>query len=188
MSTDDPSALGSTGDDNPPGFEYVQRVTTSAFRALAAHGEEINEAWPQILGGTYTAAEAMQSWAKVAESYYGIFVEIMRGPLPMHRPAWLVMPYSKKKPPPPHFSVRIDSTVARGTPLSYTNFEAVGAARSGRGILDGPPIGAGSRVQILLRNSAIQKLGTFTDHVAFIFRQGAGKEAPLVIVILRVML
>jgi len=186
MATDDPSAPG-TGDDNPPGFEYVQRVTTSAFRALAAQSEQINEAWPQILEGTYTAAEAMQSWARVAESYYGIFIEIMKGPLPMARPAWLVIPYSKKKPPPPSFSVRIDGTVPRGTSLSYTNFEAVGAAKSGRGILDGPPTGQGNRVQIVLRNEGIQKLGTFTDHVAFIFRQGTGKEAPLVIVILRVL-
>jgi hypothetical protein len=185
--TDDPSAPGRTGDDNPPGFEYGQRVITSAFRALAAHGEEINEAWPQIQGGTYTAAEAMQSWAKVAESYYGIFIEIMRGPLSMPRPAWMVIPYSKKKPPSPSISVRIDGTVPRGTPLSFTNFEAVGAAKSGRGILDGPPTGAGNRVQLVLRDSAIQKLGTYTDHVAFIFRQGTGRESPLVIVILRVM-
>lgn len=190
MSTDNPAGggpRGVSGDDNVPGFEYAQRVTTSAIRALTAHGEEINEAWSQIRRGKYDANAAMNSWARLAENYYGIFVEVMRGPFPIPRPAWLIIPYSKSKPPAPDFSVRIDGEVDKGTPLGYTKFEAVGADKPGLGMLDGPPEAAGNRVEIRLNNAAIQKLDPDTDHVAFIFRQGVGKATPLVIVVLRII-
>ena len=189
MSTDDPTGAGNSavGDDNVPGFEYAQRVTTSAIRALTAHGEELNDAWSQIRRGQYDSKAALNSWARLTEKYFGIFVEIMRGPVPMPRPAWLVIPYSKKKPPSPSFSVRIDGHVDRGTMLGYTKFEAVGAAKAGVGIFDGPPQAAGNRVEIQLKNAAIQKLAANTDHMAFIFRQGVGNASPLVIVVLRII-
>lgn len=188
MSTDDPAGgPPGPGDDNVPGFEYAQRVTTTAIRALTAHGEEINDAWSQIRRGKYDAAAAMTSWARLAENYYGIFVEMMRGPSPMPRPAWLVIPYSKEKPPSPSFSVRIDQHVDKGTLLGYTQFEAVGAEKSGVGIFDGPPEAAGNRIEIRLKDTVIQKLKANTDHMAFIFRQGVGKATPLVIVVLRIV-
>jgi hypothetical protein len=174
-------------DENFPGFEYAQRVTASTIRALAAHGEEINDAFMQIRRGTYDANDAMAAWTRLAENYYAIFAELMRGPSPIARPAWLIIPYSKKKPPSPIFSTPIEGNVDKRTPLACTKFEAVGGDRSGLGILDGPPEAAGGRVQIRLNDKAIQKLAVDSDHVGFIFRQGVGRIPPLVIVVLRVI-
>ena len=187
---DDPADTANRGDrggDNFPGFEYFQRVSTAAVRALAAHGEEMNGAWSEIRRGQYDVPTALQGWANVVENYYGIFTELMRGPAQVARPAWLVVPYSKGKPPAPSFSVRIEGSVAPGTPLDYTKFESFGwDERPLYGIYARPPEANGSRVEIRLNDEVIQRIRENTDLVSFIFRKSAGSAPPLVIVLLHV--
>jgi hypothetical protein len=175
------------GDDNLPGFEYLQRVSTAAFRAVTSHGEELNSAWSEIRRGRYSFDTAMKSWAKLTENYYGVFTEALRGPVELHRPAWLIIPYSKSQGGAPAFSVRIDGVLKKGTPLEYTKFEGVGATPSAiTDIYEKPPEAVGSRIHIRLSDTVIKSLPENSDHVGFIFRKGVGNAPPLVIVVLRV--
>jgi hypothetical protein len=179
--------VGEGGDDNFPGFEYIQRVTNAAVRALTSHGEELNKAWPEIRRGRYGPGAAMQAWARLTDSYVGIFTEGLRGPGLSMRPSWLVIPYSIKTPPAPAISVRIDGFLEKDATLEYSKFEGLGSAISAKNIYDRPPEAAGSRVKFRLNHAAIKNLNIDTDHVGFIFRQGMGTAPPLVIVVLRVV-
>src|SRR5262245_12801056 len=109
------AAIG--GDDNVPGFEFLQRVTTATVRALTAHAEELNGAWSEIRRGRFGPGVAMQSWTRVVENYYGIVTEAWRGPSPTAKPAWLVIPYSKSKPPAPSFSVPVEAVLEKGAQI-----------------------------------------------------------------------
>jgi hypothetical protein len=173
-------------DDNVPGFEYVQRISSASGRALAAQVERMNGDWSTMREGRYTFAMAMQSWAQAVESYYSVLTEAWRGPSQMPRPAWLVLPYSQRKPPAPALSVRIDGIFDQKTALEYTRFEGLGKAQSTEDIYAEPPYGVSSRVEVRLNDDAIQQLEANTDHVGFIFRKGMGVAPPLVIVVLRV--
>jgi hypothetical protein len=181
------SDVGEGGDDNFPGFEYIQRVTNAAVRALTSHGEELNKAWPEIRRGRYGPGAAMQAWARLTESYAGIFTESLRGPGQNMRPAWLVIQYSITKPPAPSVSVRIDGFLEKDAVLEYSKFEGLGSATSAKNIYDRPPEAAGIRVKFRLNHGAVGTLSPGTDHVGFIFRKGMGNAPPLVIVVLRVL-
>lgn len=176
------------GEDNVPGFEYAQRVAAATFRALMAHGEEINGAWLDVRRGRFGFDTALQTWAKLVDNYYGVFTEVIRGPSQLPRPAWLVIPYSKGKPPAPKCSVRVDGSLETGTALDYTKFESFGwDKRPVEGIYAKPPeVVVGSRVQFRLNEEVILGLSDNTDLVSFIFRKSIGSAPPLVIVLLRV--
>src|SRR5262249_49433491 len=81
--------------DNFPGFEYIDRVSTSAWRALTAHAQLVNASWSNLRQGRYPLDAAMQSWTRIVENYYGVFAEALRGPTRIVQPVWLVIPYTK---------------------------------------------------------------------------------------------
>jgi hypothetical protein len=181
------------GSDNVPGFEYAQRVSTAAFHAVLAHGEEANRAWSEIRRGRFGIGAAMQSWTKVVENYACVVMEGLRFPAQAPQPAWLFIPYSKKKPPTTPFSLRIDTTREQATPLEFTTFEGrapagdAGARATVRNALyTKTPDVAGGRIEFSLDHNKIQKLDDDTEHTAFAFRKGMGAGPPVAVIVLRV--
>ena len=172
--------------DNIPGFEYLQRVTMAAGRAVVAQVERLNEDWVRIREGTYTFGAALGTTAKWLESVTHVVDEAWRGPSQFPRPAWLIIPYSLRHKPAPDLSVRVDAIFDRRMPLDYTKFEGLGSARSSQDIYAQAPHGVGNRVELRLNELTLERLDPNTDHVGFIFRPNAGPSPPLVIVVLRV--
>jgi hypothetical protein len=180
------SAAGDGGDDNVPGFEYVQRVSTAAFRALSAHGEAMNAAWCQIRRGEFGFAEAARSWSKIVENYFTVVTEAARGPSQLARPAWQVIPYSKKDPRL-NFSVPTEYVLERGAALAYTRFASLTGDGVGGDIYEDTPKAVGSRVEFRLNRKVMDGLPDNADYIGFIIRKGMGTAPPLVIVMIRVL-
>jgi hypothetical protein len=174
--------------DNFPGFEYLSRASTAAGRALTAHAQALNSAWTQMREGRYTVAAAMQTWTRLAEDYYGIATELLRGPSPLRQPAWLVIPYVKRSQQCVDFSVAIDDFLERNSTLDATAFEMFGRDRSAHNNLyaKGSPQGSGTFVQISLDRAALDDLEDSSDHVSLIFRRGAGVVTPLAVVVVHI--
>jgi hypothetical protein len=171
---------------NVPGFEYLQRVSSAAGRAVAAQVEQMNNDWSKMRDGDYSFAKAMNSWARIVESYYGVVTEAWRGPAEFPRPAWLIIPYSKSKRRAPTISVRVDAIFDKRTSLEYTKFEGLGNAQSTDSMYAQAPEGVGTRVEMRLNHKAIQILQDDTDHVGLIFRKAVGAAPPLLIVVVHV--
>jgi hypothetical protein len=174
--------------DNVPGFEYVQRVSTAAFHAVLAHGEEANRAWSETRRGRFGIGAAMQSWTKVVENYAGVVAEGLRFPAQTSQPGWQFIPYSKKNPPTPPFSVRTDSTRELRQGLEYTTFAPLvptGSSTKSVRYSKTPEV-VGGRIEFTLDRSQIQTLDSNTDYIGFIYRKGMGAAPPVAIIVVHV--
>jgi len=171
--------------DNVPGFEYVQRVATSMFRALSAHGEEMNDAWLKIRRGGFGFADALQSWARVADNYFGVVTEAARGPGQFPRPAWEAVAVSKANPKLPH-SIRIEGSLEKDARLTSVWFNRDGQVEQ-QVICEEAPTAAGSRIEFRLNAETLAKVEPGTMVIGFILREGVGSTSPLLIVMVRVV-
>jgi hypothetical protein len=194
---------GDPGDDNIPGYQYADRMSTAMSRALRAQAEEFNGAWRQIRQGRYGFGAAMRSWAKLAEGYYDVYLEALRGPSEVPRPSWLVITYNVRNRPANTFPVRCDGLDLGDKPeLECTNFagarrpdpnnlETVPVAAPKEYIYEGSPQVDGKRILVTFNDQIPDRVGRrelqLGDYVGFIFRKQAGRSMPLVIVTLRLI-
>jgi hypothetical protein len=174
-----------SGSDNFPGFEFSQRVATAAVRALAGHARELNANWASIRRGQFSVSEALQSWSRITEAYFGVVTEAVRSS-DVSQPTWQVIPYSKKGHPQPRHSIRIDRVLAAGTALASTAFEGLGTGRSTQDFYKKKPTLEGNRVEFTLDKTVLDSLKDGTDYVSFVFPKAMGTVPPLVIILLSI--
>jgi hypothetical protein len=190
MLSDDSSrtgnAGGASGEENFPGFQYLQRVISSMSRGMIAQAEELNDAWLKIrLDRGYDFKDALKTLTRPVENSYGVMMDVVQplGP----RPNWLVIPWSMKNKTSPETSVPVDGPAESDGPLDYSEFFGVGTTPS-KSLYKEPPRRQGTRVYIKLEpdNFPTPEKGQANDYISFVYRKAQGASPPLVIIVLRI--
>jgi hypothetical protein len=172
--------------DNFPGFEYLQRVSASASRAVVAHTAEVNQVWSNLRNGKFEYAPALQSWTRVVDTYFALVSDVWRGPFQMPRPTWRVIPFSKKDSPL-SYTFPTEQPLDKSTTLDYTILPVPSAPPAPSTIFSQPPLVDGSRVTFTLDKDEIaSRLPNDSRYLGFVFEQGKGAVNPLLIFVLHV--
>jgi hypothetical protein len=176
------------GEENFPGFQYLQRVINSVSRGMLAQAEELNDAWSKIRRDQgYEFKDLLKTWTRLVENSYGVMMDVVQplGP----RPNWLVIPWSMKNPPETsEGSVAVDGPAETDSDLDYTEFFGVGS-QPDLSLYETPPYRKGARVYISLNKARFEALvpqGQAREFISFVFRKSQGPSPPLVIVVLRI--
>jgi hypothetical protein len=174
--------------DNMPGFDFVSRVGRVAGIALVAQTEAANRAWADMLQGTFTLGNAVRTWARMADNYYDIVVELWRGPGYVSRPAWIYFDYLRAQgtwvPDTLKANAKMDRSRTPETEPAPTDFVGL-QGKGGSSRLYKSYDWSGNELTVSLDPGEAQSLEPGM-YISFLFAKGRSSEAPLAIIALRV--
>ena len=182
--TPPPSAPGSDP-ESFPGFEYLERVTNVASKALIANGRAMTDAWNVMRSGKWDLPTAAKTWAGMFDNYADVVEEIWRVPNLPRQPTWVVIPF-RLNDSAPSSEFRLSQPLDAGTTLEATSFAALGDGTIVTDMLARPPQLSGSHVEIELSPTALAQLTANRSYLGFIVRTDASTGPPLAIVVIRV--
>ena len=179
--------------NNIPGMEYLLRVGTLYNNVVTKQADEMQTAWSAIKNGTYKYQDACRVWATAVEDYYGLAVDVSRGPGYISRPAWLYFEYSKTNPSTLSYPARLDRSESPATDLNTTDFANLDKGNGPSFLLASDLYQqhevSGEQVKIVLNDKYLANAPPAPSlngqYISFVFGKNRGPEPPLVIVVLR---